>query len=207
MGHEGRERAWIEIEHRIVIGDLAPGEPLDETALAIELDADAAVIREALSRLERDGFVRSDGADGFAVRELDETELREAYPIVLLLEGMAVRSTDYDEAIVARLRARNAEMEASTDDPSAAAHLDFAFHEELVGHCDNEQLLVTLRPLKRILLRYEHRYMATSDAVRRSVGQHAVIIEALERGDRDGAARAVEENFRRSLATALDRIH
>lgn len=206
MGHEGRERAWTEIEHRIVVGDLAPGDQLDVAALAAELDADEGVIREALSRLEGDGFVRSDDADGFAVRELDEAELREAYPIALLLEGMAVRATEYGGAIVARLRARNAEMEGSAHDPSAAAHLDFAFHEELVAHCGNDQLLATLRPLKRILLRYEHRYMATPDAVRRSVAQHAVIVDAIERDDLDAAARAVEENFRRSLATALERI-
>ena len=206
MGHEDRERAWTEIEHRIVVGDLPGGAPLDEGALAADLPADPAVVREALTRLERDGFVQSDGADGFAVCALDEAELREAYPIALLLEGMAVRATGYDEQIVARLRARNAEMAASADDPSAAAHLDYAFHDELVRHCDNDQLLATLRPLKRILLRYEHRYMATPDAVHSSVAQHELVIEAIDRDDLDAAARAVEANFRQSLAEVLERL-
>jgi DNA-binding GntR family transcriptional regulator len=206
VGHEDRERVWTEIEHRIVVGDLAGGTPLDEDALAAQLDADPAVVREALSRLERDGFVCSDGAHGFAVCELDEAELREAYPIALLLEGMAVRATDYDARIIGRLRERNDEMAASAGDPSAAAHLDYAFHDELVAQCDNDQLLATLRPLKRILLRYEHRYMATPDAVQSSVAQHALIIEAIDRGDLDGAARAVEANFRQSLAEVLERL-
>jgi len=206
VGHEDRERVWTEIEHRIVVGDLAPGTPLDEAALAAELGADPTVVREALTRLERDGFVCSDGAEAFAVCELDEAELREAYPIALLLEGMAVRSTDYDEQIVARLRERNAEMAASAADPSAAAHLDYAFHDELVAHCDNDQLLATLRPLKRILLRYEHRYMATPEAVHSSAAQHELVVEAIDRGDLDGAARAVEANFRQSLAQALERL-
>lgn len=206
MGHEGRERAWIEIEHRIVVGELAPGTPIDEDALAGELHADAPIVREALCQLERDGFVRSDAEAGFSVTELDEAELRESYPIALLLEGLAVRATEYDDAIVGRLRALNAEMEASAADPSAAAHLDFAFHDELVGHCGNDQLLGTLRPLKRMLLRYEHVYMATPDAVLSSVAQHATIVDRLETGDLDGAARAVEENFRRSLSGMLDRI-
>ena len=206
MGHEDRERAWIEIEHRIVVGDLAAGAPLDEDALAAELRAEPSVVREALTRLERDGFVQSDGADGFAVCELDEAELREAYPIALLLEGMAVRSTAYDERIVARLRECNTEMAARAEDPSAAAHLDYAFHDELVRHCDNDQLLATLRPLKRILLRYEHRYMATPEAVHSSVAQHELVVEAIERDDLDAAARAVEANFRQSLAEVLERL-
>ena len=206
MGHEDRERVWTEIEHRIVVGDLPGGTPLDETVLAGELGTDAAVVREALTRLERDGFVQSDGASAFAVCALDEAELREAYPIALLLEGMAVRSTNYDDAIVARLRARNAEMAASAEDPSAAAHLDYAFHDELVAHCENDQLLATLRPLKRILLRYEHRYMADADAVQSSVAQHDLVVAAIEAGDREAAARAVEANFRQSLAEALERL-
>ncbi|MDP9346003.1 MAG: GntR family transcriptional regulator, partial [Actinomycetota bacterium] len=200
MGHEDRERAWAEIEHRIVVGDLPGGAPLDEAALAEELSADRTGVREALTRLERDGFVQSDGADAFAVCVLDEAELREAYPIALLLEGLAVRSTDYQDGVVARLRGRNAEMAASAADPSAAAHLDYAFHDELVAHCDNDQLLATLRPLKRILLRYEHRYMATAEAVHRSAAQHELVIDAIERGDLDGAARAIESNFRQSLS-------
>ena len=206
MGHEDRERVWTEIEHRIVVGDLAAGAPLDEAGLATELGADPTVVREALTRLERDGFVCSDGADAFAVCELDEAELREAYPIALLLEGMAVRATAYDAQIIGRLRERNSEMAASAGDPSAAAHLDFAFHDELVAHCDNEQLLATLRPLKRILLRYEHRYMATPDAVHSSVAQHELVIAAIDSGDLDAAARAVEANFRQSLAGALERL-
>ena len=206
MGHEGRERAWIEIEHRIVVGELAPGTAIDEAALAAELDADAPALREALCQLERDGFVAKDAGAGFAVTELDEAEVRESYPIALLLEGLAVRATDYDAAALARLRAINADMEASVNDPSAAAHLDFAFHEELVGQCGNEQLLATLRPLKRMLLRYEHLYMSTPEAVRRSVRQHEGIIDALALGDHEGAARAVEDNFRRALSGMLGRL-
>ncbi|MEP6953178.1 MAG: GntR family transcriptional regulator [Solirubrobacteraceae bacterium] len=206
MGHEDRERVWTEIEHRIVVGDLPGGAPLDEAALAADLGTDPAVVREALTRLERDGFVQSDGADAFAVCKLDEAELREAYPIALLLEGMAVRSTHYEDRVVDRLRECNAEMAASAADPSAAAHLDYAFHDELVAHCENEQLLATLRPLKRILLRYEHRYMADAEAVQSSSSQHELVIEAIGRGDLDGAARAVEANFRQSLADVLERI-
>ena len=187
---------WTEIEHRIVVGDLAAGAPLDEAGLATELGADPTVVREALTRLERDGFVCSDGADAFAVCELDEAELREAYPIALLLEGMAVRSTDYDGTIIARLRARNAEMDNSAHDPSAAAHLDFAFHDELVAHCDNEQLLATLRPVQEALQAPAAR---TADAPGRHAADHDRVIEALADGDNARAA----ERLRAHLAARL----
>jgi DNA-binding GntR family transcriptional regulator len=207
MGHELRDRACVEIGERIVTGRLPAGALLDEGDLAVEVGVDAPVVREALCFLQRDGFVREVDEGGFAVSELDEIELRETYPIVLLLEGLAVRNTpDYPPATLDRLREINADMERDGDDAVAAATHDFRFHDELVRHCENEQLLGTLRPLKRRLLRYELTYMALRQNVGRSVAQHAEIVDLLERGDRDAAAALVEANFRDALPGLLERI-
>ena len=70
----------------------------------------------------------------------------------------------------------------------------------------NEQLLATLRPLKRRLLRYELAYMAVPRNVGRSVSQHAEIIDALERDDREAAGTAVEANFRDAMPELLERL-
>ena len=197
----------MEIGERIVTGRLAAGAALDESALAVEVGVEAPVVREALCFLQRDGFVREEPDGGFAVSELDELELRETYPIVLLLEGLAVRSTQaFPGEAIDRLREINADMERDGDDPAGAATHDFRFHEELVRHCGNEQLLATLRPLKRRLLRYELAYMALPRNVGRSVAAHAAIVEALERDDREAAAAAVEANFRDAMPGLLESI-
>ena len=207
MGHETRDRACVEIGERIVTGRLPAGAVLDESALAVEVGVDAPVVREALCFLQRDGFVREAADGGFAVSELDEIELRETYPVVLLLEGLAVRSTpSFPADAIAHLREINADMERDGHDAAAAATDDFRFHEELVRHCDNDQLLGTLRPLKRRLLRYELAYMSLPRNVGRSVAQHAEIVDALERGDRDAAAATVEANFRAAMPELLDRL-
>jgi DNA-binding GntR family transcriptional regulator len=129
------------------------------------------------------------------------------YPVALLLEGLAVRTTPgFPPDAIGRLREINADMERDGADAAAAATHDYRFHEELVRHCANEQLLETLRPLKRRLLRYELAYMAERRNVGRSVGQHAEIVDALERGDREAAAATVEANFRDALPSLLDRL-
>ncbi len=207
MGHGTRERTWTEIERRIVSGELAGGARLDEHDLAGDLDVDAPVVREALCRLERDGFVRPEEDGGFAVAPMSEIEVREGYPVVILLEGLAVRSTaSFPAESIARLRAINAEMASESGDPLAAATHDWEFHQELVRHCGNEQLLGTLRPLKRLLLRYEYHYMSAQDFVSRSVHQHEAIIEALENGDRERASALVEDNFRDSMPGILEQL-
>jgi DNA-binding GntR family transcriptional regulator len=207
MGHGTRERTWTEIERRIVCGEMAAGARLDEEELADQLEVDPPVVREALCRLERDGFVRPEEGGSFAVAPLSEIEIREGYPVVILLEGLAVRTTpEFPPEAVERLREINAAMAEERSDAMAAATHDYAFHEELVRHCGNDQLLATLRPLKRLLLRYEYNYMAAEDFVSRSVHQHEEIIQALERGDRDAASALVEDNFRDSLPGILEQL-
>jgi DNA-binding GntR family transcriptional regulator len=207
MSQDLRDRATLEIGERIVTGRLPAGAVLDESALAAEVGVEPPVVREALCFLQRDGFVRDAAGGGFAVSRLDEVELRETYPVVLLLEGLAVRTTRaYPPGTIDRLREINAAMEREGDDAAAAATQDFRFHDVLVSHCDNDQLLGTLRPLKRRLLRYELAYMAERRNVGRSVAQHAEIVAALERGDHNEAAAKVEANFRESLPDLLDHL-
>jgi len=207
MSQDLRDRATVEIGERIVTGRLPAGAMLDESALAAEVGVDPPVVREALCFLQRDGFVRDAAGGGFAVSRLDEVELRETYPVALLLEGLAVRTTPaFPPDALARLREVNADMERDGADAAGAATHNFRFHDELVRHCDNEQLLETLRPLKRRLLRYELAYMAEQRNVGRSVSQHSEIVAALERGDREGAAALVEANFRDALPGMLERV-
>jgi DNA-binding GntR family transcriptional regulator len=207
MGHGTRERASSEIERRIVCGELTSGARLDEEALAGDLRVETPVVREALCALERDGFVHPAPDGAFAVAPLSEIEVREAYPVAILLEGLAVRTTSgFPAEALARLREINEAMADERNDAMASATHDWEFHEELVRHCANDQLLGTLRPLKRLLLRYEYSYMAAEDFVNRSVHQHAAIIETIERGDLEAAANLVEGNFRDSLPGILDQL-
>ena len=97
-------------------------------------------------------------------------------------------------------------MQRDADDAGAAAVHDHSFHEELVRNCGNDQLLATVRPLKRLLLRYELTYLAERRNVGRSVRQHAEIVDAIERGDREAAACGVEANFRDALPELLQQL-
>jgi DNA-binding GntR family transcriptional regulator len=205
--HDARQLACTTLEERIVRGELEQGQRLDERVLAGELHTDPGVVREALACLERDNLTRAEADGGFSVTELDEVELRELYPVVLLLEGLAVRSAPvFPPQQLAELRAINESMRASAGDAMAAATCDWRFHDALVRGCGNEQLLDTLRPLKRQLLRYEFAYMDDPASVETSFAQHVEVVDALERDDREAAAALVEANWRSSLPGLLERL-
>ena len=207
MGAQSREVASDAIERRITTGELPAGEELDEQRLADELGVDRGTVREALACLTRDGLAAADG-DGFVVAPLDEVWLREAYPIALLLEGLAVRSAPaFDAEVLDRLRAINAELrELGPRDARLAAERDFDFHDVLVAQCENERLIATVRPMKRMLVRYECAAMAEDGMPLDSAAMHDRIIELLEAGDREAAAHAVEENYRQAFPGILARV-
>ena len=207
MGAQPRDVACEAIQRRITVGELPAGDELDEQRLADDLGVDRGTVREALACLVRDGLAQAEG-DGFVVAPLDEAWLREAYPIALLLEGLAVRSAPrFDDAALGRLRAINAELrELGPRDPRLAAERDFDFHDALVAQCENERLLTTVRPMKRMLVRYEVASMAAPGWPAISAALHDRIIELLAAGDHDGAARAVEENYRRAFPGILARV-
>jgi DNA-binding GntR family transcriptional regulator len=207
MGAQPRDVAREAIERRITVGELPAGEPVDEQRLAGDLGVDRGTVREALACLVRDGLARAD-ADGFTVAPLDEAWLREAYPIALLLEGLAVRSAGrFEPGTIERLREINAELrELGPRDARLAAERDFDFHDVLVSQSENERLLATVRPMKRMLVRYECAAMAEPRVADASARMHDAIIECLQAGDQEGAARAVEENYRRAFPAILARV-
>ena len=165
------------------------------------------MVREALCFLQRDGFVRESDEGAFAVSRARRARAARDLPGRAAARGpRRPQHARLPADALARLREINAEMERDGDDAAAAATHDFRFHEELVRHCDNEQLLGTLRPLKRRLLRYELAYMAVPCNVGDSVGQHTEIVDALERDDRETAAAAVESNFRDAMPGLLERL-
>jgi len=138
------------------------------------------------------------GSDPEAER-MDEREVEELYPAVLMLEATAVVHTPpYDAAAIARLREANEQVLAARD-ARTAARADDRFHELLVEPCGNPELIAVLRPMREQLMAYERRYFSTQERRSRSAAQHAQIVDALEAGDHARAGELIRENFTTAL--------
>ena len=79
-----------ELLNRIVRGEVGSGQRLKDAEVAEELGVSRTPVREALLRLEREGFISSQKHLGFSVKRLQESEIREVYPLVRLLECSAL---------------------------------------------------------------------------------------------------------------------
>jgi DNA-binding GntR family transcriptional regulator len=128
---------------------------------------------------------------------LDAGELRELLPVALILESLAVRMAPrFDGAAIERLRRVSAGLRRAAAEPAAAAEAEDEFHGELVQCCGDVRLRAMARTAQRALLPY--RRAAPVGAV-----HYDGIIDALERGDNDGAADRIRASFGVTLARLL----
>src|SRR5206468_8329423 len=137
---------------------------------------------------------------GFFVAPFTEREVEEIYPILWTLEGLALRiaAPPTDKALD-ELERINQGLAVAQRDPEAALEADRRWHAKLLQGCNNAFLVETIAALKNRAFRYEFAYMRRSGRVITSMSQHRGIIDALRRGDRDGAVARLESNWRVSV--------
>jgi DNA-binding GntR family transcriptional regulator len=179
-----QERTYEILRDRIHTGVYAPMARLNIDALARELGVSPIPVREALRRLEAQGWVQFRPNAGAIVSPVDDTSWEQAMAALAILEGAAtaeaqrhLRASDF-----ARLRKIAADME-SQDDPVRFGKLNRRLHEAIVAQCGNAWLLDLLRQTHDRLDRVRSTMFTylperTAEAVR----EHARLIELLESG-------------------------
>lgn len=191
---------------RIIAGKLKPGEAIRESYLAAQLKVSRTPLREALLQLEREGFIRSDERRGFSVEHLSAREVREIYPMIWTLEGLAVRSSAVCvHLLVPDLARINSEF-AKARDPHRALALDTQWHMKLTSQSQNRRLLACISALRLAVQRYETLYMSDTRLIPESASQHNTILRALQRHDIQAAVKGLEHNWRFAVEVLLRKM-
>jgi DNA-binding GntR family transcriptional regulator len=170
----------------IMRGELAPGSPIKESALATSLGISRNTVREAVRILEHGGMVRYTLHHGFAVVDPTQDDLLELYRARQALEVSAVRVPRTCEELAPVRAALEALMQAyETKDAAEIAARDLDFHAAIVGMLNSKridafyaQLAKELRYLLRVLFKEREIEMEASD-----VEEHETILAAIESGD------------------------
>lgn len=203
-----RDQVHHELLRKLLGGELAIGQNIDEPALAAELGVSRTPVREALSRLVQQGLVEHRQSRGFFVTPVTVQDAREIYPMLAALEGLALRTAD--PAVIAAALPRLAESAdltaAAAAGPRQAHAADDRFHDQIVALAGNARLTETVTTLKRLVHRFEHAYMTDSAALHTSTRQHHAIVDALSEGDLESAVRALDDNWRHGMDRLLGRL-
>jgi len=184
---------------------------LDERQLSQDLGVSRTPVREAIARLEQEGFVRIVPRRGVFVVRKTKREILEMITVWAALESMAARliTRNADDDEIASLRTMFARFEGDR----ATAHIDeysetnVSFHQALlrIGGCAlltemTENLFIHMRSIRM-------RTIAEDDRVRRSIIDHMNIIEALERRDTELAERLARQHTLDLAAHVEKNVH
>jgi DNA-binding FadR family transcriptional regulator len=86
------DRVHHELKRRLTLWEYLPGTRMGEEALAAEFGVSRTPVRDALRRLEQEGFLEdTEGWTGYRVRKPDLPRMEELYEVRLSLEQAAVR--------------------------------------------------------------------------------------------------------------------
>ena len=171
---------------------------LDERRMSEQLGISRTPLREALARLEQEGFVDIQPRRGVYIRRKSLEEVLEMITVWAALESMAARlATDRasDEEI-ASLRA----MVAAYNTDDARANLDeyseanIRFHQRILELSKCKLLKDIADGLFVHMRAVRNRAMAEHNRVRRSVVDHIEIIQAIETRQPELAERLVREH-------------
>lgn len=204
------ERVTEELRRALFEGELAPGTPLREIALADQIGVSRSTIREALSALVAEGLVTRVPNRGVAVTALSPEDVRDVLRARAALEVAGARAwptatAEQQNSVRRALEdfGRTAHSGASPAEVTAA-HLDI--HRALVGLTGSERLLSTADALNaeiRLALAHVDRVRRNS---REQVASHRDLVGLLERGLLAEAVRELEQHLEgaeRSLVAAI----
>ncbi|MCX8998379.1 GntR family transcriptional regulator [Rhizobiaceae bacterium BDR2-2] len=196
------DRVYSELKSMAVRFELKPGQRLNEGDLAKRLGVSRTPLREALNRLNIEGFLRFSPGKGFFCRELDPHEIFDLYELRKALEISAVR--------LSVERARDADIDALLDfldatgpdpgdrDSVELVELDEHFHEGLMAMSGNAEMM---RVLKNINDRIRFVRWIDMDRANRAKTQadHRAVLENLKRRDVDACIEYLDRHISRRL--------
>jgi DNA-binding GntR family transcriptional regulator len=193
----------------IETGELQPRERLVETTIARLANVSRTPVREALQRLEVDGFARN-GEGGLEVIGFSLDELSELCAVRETLEGLAtsLAAGSRSEMELATLRQINQEEERlqgldGDDVVHARVELNHGFHETLWLAARNRYLADELRHLRSLIERLQDTTLRDPERIEQAIQEHREIVGALESRDADAAEQLARKHFRNAMARRL----
>lgn len=197
------------IRKAIISESLSPGERLIEAQLCRDFGASRGPIREALTQLNREGFVELVPNKGAVVTKLSVQDLRDYYALAALLESKAVEWAipHLSPGNVASLMTINqdlAEIAAGDEDDCLQAwtRYNLQFHRLFWEKSGNFRLVEQIQEIRQHILRYRYTSLMVP-SFNDYLSDHDTIIAAVKEKDAHKAGRAMHQHILRALDVLL----
>ncbi len=200
-----------ELQQLIYGGEIAPGERLNEAALALRMGTSRGPIREAIRVLAGIGLVLAVPNRGVFVREISVREMAEIYELRALLFGFAAQQAcdnlDDAQRLEGELLLDGMDRACDTGDGQGYYVQNLRFHALLLELTHNQRAQQAYEDHAKELHLFRRRYFNAPTNMRRSNAEHRRIFEAIVAGAKDKANKLAQAHVlqgRQRLLTTLD---
>lgn len=204
--HSRAEQAYAELKRDIAEFKLVPGDRFTESEVSERLGVSRTPVRQALFRLQQEGFVEVLFRSGWRVLPFDFDKFEQLYDLRMVLETTAVQrlcsgSQTVDTALLDELAAIwLAPLAQRSTDMVQVAQWDEAFHCALVAAAGNAEMARVHRDVTdriRIIRRLDFIKQPRIDA---TYEEHAKILKAVRAKRGDQAAMLLRAHIETSQA-------
>lgn len=197
------EKVGADLRMRIIARDIEKDTKLSENQVAREYGVSRSPVRDAFKVLEQEGLIRLERM-GAVVVGMSEAGIDEIYDIRLMIESFVferVLNRD-NEALVRELQQIVEMMRVAVkyEDADAFSFKDVAFHEAIVKSIGHHYILMlwsNFRPVMECLILLSMRKRMQDDVADfdRVLANHDLLVEAIEKKDRQISEQAFYQNF------------
>jgi DNA-binding GntR family transcriptional regulator len=194
---------YDKLRQSIIKGKLKPGQKVVMAELAKAFGLSETPVREAIRRLESEGYIDFTPHMGAIVTKIDEGELVEIYLIRIALEALATRLaiphiTDKD---IEFLNKKNQEMEIAIQQNKyeILAGINKLFHLRIYKAAPFPRLYKMICDLWDTFERWPSVFSYVPERAIAAVEEHKKIMQALRARDMDQADRLIKEQKERTM--------
>lgn len=187
--------AYDSIKQYILDGKLDQGARLTEEFLSSNLGISKSPIREALNRLETEGFIRIEPRRGAYLQDFSTADINELYDLRNALETHAVKTLEISPKLITELKQSLRRMRKALKENDKAHYIeeDMQFHANLANATGNGRLCRTIENVQNQIWIFRRKTYDLSSST--AAEFHELIVEALEAGDRGRAVRAMSDHI------------
>ena len=209
-----REVVCETLREAIRSGVLKPGERLMEIQLADELGVSRTPVREAMRKLELEGYVIMLPRRGTYVANISIRDINEVFEIRTTLDALASglaaeRITEEELEQLERLLVSIGEN-IETRNMKKVVEDDMEFHDILYKASRNQRLVGIISNLREQITRFRSMSMSYPGRLKKTLEEHSRLVEAIAQRDVELAQKlAVEhmENSEQTLLIDMEAIH
>jgi DNA-binding GntR family transcriptional regulator len=194
-----KEAVYERLKEHIVRGRIPAGTKLGETSLAQKLGVSRTPLREAINRLEQDGFVKMIPRRGAFVKKHSLQEILESLEMREVLEGLAGRlaARHATPEMIRRMKScfrgfSEGKVEGSI---SSYAHQNIRFHDLIIQASQNQKLIAIIRNLFDQMDMVRLHTIVLPGRARKSLSEHSAIIRYIEKGQAQRAERELRTHI------------